>query len=121
MDQKNKQKLEESLKKEEAEIISELSSFAQEDSKGNWIVPFPNEGQSSEENAKKLEEFERLNVLKNNLTGRLENIQATQKKLENDAYGQCEKCLTEIDQKRLKVVPAARFCIGCAKQGIKEI
>ncbi len=31
----------------------------------------------------------------------------------NNKYGKCEMCNKQIDIKRLKVKPHARFCISC--------
>jgi len=113
-----KKKLLESLRKEETEILSELADFAKKNPhvEGGFSVPFPNEGTGVDENAREIEEFERLNILKNNLEKRLRDIRVTIKKLEENAYGQCEKCFSNIQPTRLKVMPAARFCIECAKQ-----
>src|SRR3989344_5717642 len=118
MQKNQQQKLLENLRKEEAEILSELLAFAKKDlnSEDDFVVPFPNEGTGVDENAREIEEFERLNILKNNLEKRLRDIKVTIKKLEENAYGQCEKCFSNIQPTRLKVMPAARFCIECAKK-----
>jgi DnaK suppressor protein len=34
-------------------------------------------------------------------------------KLSEDSYGICEECSGEIDEKRLRVLPFARFCRDC--------
>lgn len=34
-------------------------------------------------------------------------------KIENNQYGKCEMCKKQIDIKRLRVKPHARFCITC--------
>jgi len=36
-------------------------------------------------------------------------------KIEKGRYGNCEKCGKEIDEKRLKISPEARFCLNCKK------
>lgn len=123
MDKIQQKKLLEDLRKEEAEIILELSGFAKKDpnSEDDWLVPFPNEGTGVDENAREIEEFERLNILKNNLVIRLKDIRKTIKKIEEGTYGQCEKCSVKINPVRLKAMPAARFCIDCAsKQKVKS-
>ncbi len=122
MDKNEQKKLLENLHKEEAEILSELADFAKKNphAEGSFSVPFPNEGNSTDENAREIEEFERLNILKNSLEKRLRDIRATIKKIEEDKYGQCEKCSNKISPIRLKVIPVARFCIDCAKQKPRE-
>lgn len=122
MDKARQHQLLNDLRKEESEILSELSTFAKPDPhvEGGFTVPFPNEGTGVDENAREIEEFERLNVLKNNLVKRLQDIRATIKKIKEGLYGQCEKCLAAIQENRLKVMPAARFCMNCARQGVRE-
>ena len=44
---------------------------------------------------------------------RLEDIDRTLQKVEQNRFGICEKCGNEIDKKRLNAVPYARFCIKC--------
>jgi len=44
---------------------------------------------------------------------RLEDIDRALQKIEQSRFGICEKCGNEIDKKRLKAVPYARFCIKC--------
>jgi len=34
-------------------------------------------------------------------------------KLGQGVYGQCEKCSAKIPEKRLEIVPGARFCVNC--------
>ncbi|HEY4484176.1 MAG TPA: TraR/DksA C4-type zinc finger protein [Candidatus Paceibacterota bacterium] len=123
MTKDEQQKLLESLQKEEAEILTELATFAKKDpnTEEDFIVPFPNEGTGIDENAREIEEFERLNILKNNLVTRLRDVRATIKKINEGIYGQCETCSSTIISTRLKVMPIARFCIDCAnKQRIKS-
>lgn len=121
MDKIQQKKLLEDLDKEEAEILSELSDFAQKDpnNENDFTVPFPNEGTGVDENAREIEEFEKLNILKNNLVTRLKDIRETIKKIEEGTYGQCEKCSVKISSVRLKVVPAAKFCIDCARKSVR--
>lgn len=110
------------LEKEESEILSELADFAQKDPnvKGGFIVPFPNEGNTVDENAREIAEFERMKVLKDNLQKKLNDIRATIKKIKEGIYGKCETCSVSIGSTRLKAMPAARFCIDCAKIKSRE-
>jgi DnaK suppressor protein len=41
------------------------------------------------------------------------SISVALKKLENDEYGYCEKCATDISEKRLESNPIAPLCIDC--------
>ena len=117
MDKIEQEKLLKSLKEEEKTILAELNELARKNPKaeGDFNVPFIDEGNSLDENAREITEFERTKVIVDNLEKRSKDIRASIEKLEKGTYGQCEKCSIKIDTERLKVVPAARFCISCAK------
>jgi len=53
---------------------------------------------------KKLQEYE------------VEEIKHAKERIDNGSYGLCENCGKEIDNKRLEVLPQARFCIDCARK-----
>ncbi|MDO8495379.1 MAG: hypothetical protein Q7S32_02530 [bacterium] len=118
----DQKKLLTNFRKEETDILTELSSFAQKDSRvdGGFIVPYPNEGTGLDENAREIEEFERLNALKNNLAKRLRDVRATITRIEAGLYGQCVNCFSSIEHTRLRVAPVARLCISCAKLNPRE-
>lgn len=123
MNQIEQKKLLTGLKKEETEIIEELSAFAKKDPhiEGGFVVPFPQEGGvHNKEIAHEIEEFERLNALKNSLEKRLRDIRITIKKIEAGFYGRCDNCSDTIERTRLQVMPIAKFCIGCARQNPRE-
>lgn len=123
MDTLEKQKLLKSLKEEEQTIFSELNELARKNPKveGDFNVPFPDEGNSLDENAREITEFERTKAVTDNLEKRLKDIRATLKKLEEGNYGDCEKCSVKIGKERLKAFPVARLCIDCAKISTREI
>ena len=43
----------------------------------------------------------------------LYRINEALRKIEEGTYGECESCGTTIRKKRLRVMPYARYCIGC--------
>ncbi|CTQ74933.1 TraR/DksA family transcriptional regulator [Roseibium alexandrii] len=45
----------------------------------------------------------------------IQRIEAALKRLDEGEYGYCAQCGEDIAAKRLKVDPAAAFCIRCAK------
>lgn len=123
MDIVEQQKLLESLKEEEKTILTELNDLARKNPKveGDFNVPYPNEGDSMDENAREIMEFERTKAVTDNLEKKLHDIRETIKKLEEGNYGQCEKCSVKISEERLKVMSAARLCINCAKIETHEV
>lgn len=52
--------------------------------------------------------------LKNEAQFELEQIQRALVKLQNDEYGLCEKCHSDIGEARLEAVPFASTCQKCA-------
>ncbi len=44
----------------------------------------------------------------------LSRIEAALRRIDEDEYGYCQKCGEEIAPARLKVDPAAAFCVACA-------
>jgi len=122
MNNKLIKELKEKLEKEGTEIEKQLKSFAQKDKKlkGDWDTRFPqwdgDSGSSAlERAADQVEEYGNLLSLEYKLETRLKEINLALEKIQKGSYGKCEKCGKEIDQERLKVYPAARFCLNCEK------
>jgi RNA polymerase-binding transcription factor DksA len=67
-----------------------------------------------EEQAVELENSETMFALDDQLQQEAREIQAALGRLERGTYGECEKCGATVDPRRLEVLPATRFCIGCA-------
>jgi RNA polymerase-binding transcription factor DksA len=119
----DKAMLEEKLKKERAAIEKELKKFAEKDKKleGDWDTRFPkwdgDSGSSSlERAADQVEEYGNLLSLEYNLETRLKEINLALGKIKKGNYGKCENCGKEINKERLKIYPAARFCLKCEKK-----
>jgi RNA polymerase-binding transcription factor DksA len=49
-------------------------------------------------------------------SGRLKQVNAALRRIENGAYGTCEVCDQQIDERRLDAEPAATTCINHARQ-----
>jgi len=45
---------------------------------------------------------------------RLAEVEAAQRRIRNDEYGTCERCGSGIEIARLRALPWARLCLGCA-------
>lgn len=111
-------KVKEKLEKEKASIEESLKGFAKKDKKltGNWNTRFPEfNGGHLEEAADEIEEYETLLPIEFSLETRLRDINLALEKIKKRKYGKCEGCGKEIDKKRLKVYPEARFCLKCKK------
>jgi len=122
MNKKLVQKLKAKLEREKAKVEEQLKSFAKEDKKlkGDWDTIFPRwdgeaGGAGLEKAADEVEEYSTLLPIEYNLELKLKNIDLALEKIKKGKYGVCEKCGQEIDEKRLKIYPEARFCLKCKK------
>lgn len=104
------------LKKEREEILKELGKIAKKGN-GKWEAYFPKfDGETSLERvADEVEEYSSRLSLKFNLEKRLKEIDEALEKIKKGIYGICEKCKGKIEIERLKINPAAKFCLKCKK------
>lgn len=118
MNQKLINELKEKLEKERVQTEEVLKRIAKKDEKlpGDWDTRFPvfNGGESGggllEKEADEVEEYSTILPLEHTLELRLKNVNLALEKIKAGKYGICEKCEKEIDEKRLRIVPEARFC-----------
>lgn len=119
MNKKLIEELKEKLEKEKIQVEESLKKIAKKDEKlkGDWDARFPSfdGGESGsgllEREADEVEEYGTILSLEHSLELRLKNIELALEKIKTAKYGLCEKCGEEIDEKRLRVVPEARFCL----------
>ena len=113
-------KIKKDLLAEKANIEKILGEFTTENPtvKGDYKAHFHAVDQSdtSDEKAHSVTDSEQERAVEQNLELRLREINETIKKIDEDAYGVCEKCLAPIDVRRLKVIPVAKFCVDCAQK-----
>ena len=88
MDKQEQEKFLDSLKKEEKTILSELAGLTIKNPKAedHFDVPFPNEGDTLDENAREITEFERTKAVVDNLQNRLHDVRNTIQKLKEGTY-----------------------------------
>jgi len=110
-------KLKETLLKEEKNLEKVLSSFAKKDRKlaGDWDTKFPQFNGGLEESSDEVEEFTTLLPLEAKLELQLLDVKRALRKIEMNTYGVCEKCGKRISEKRLNILPEAKFCSRCAR------
>ncbi len=109
-------KFKETLVKEKETLEKELSEIGKPrpEAKGDFNVNFPQFGQSKDENAQEVAEFEKRKALEFNLEKKLAEINQTLEKIDGGGYGICENCSSEIEKPRLKAMPTASLCASCA-------
>jgi len=113
------EELKNKITEEKKLLEKELGKFAKKDTKlsGDWDTKFPhfNGGGSMEEEADEVEEYETLLQIEHKLETKIQDINLALDKIEKGKYGICENCGKEIDEKRLIIMPEARFCLECQK------
>lgn len=109
--------LKKSLLEEKKRIEKELSEIAIKipRKKDEFEVAFPEYGETKDENAQEVSDFEKLKIIENDLEQRLNQINETLKRIEEGKYGICDKCSSKIEEIRLRVMPTASLCVSCAK------
>ena len=105
--------IKENLLERKAKLKAQLNTFAEKDPKqeDNYNSDFPEFGDKEDENAAEVAVFESNLSLEDTLEQSLEMINRALQKIENGAYGLCEKCNEPIPTERLSANPAARFDI----------
>jgi len=116
MDKKTTEEFRIKLESEKESITKELKTFAEKDNlpKGDWETKYPNrENGNMEEEADEVQEYGNLLPVEYSLELKLRDVNLALKKIKRGDYGKCEKCGKEIEEKRLRAVPEARFCMNC--------
>lgn len=117
MDKDELQKLKETLLEEKARMEKELGEFATKDpeAKDDYDSIFPDLGDSPDENAQEVTEFDKRKSLEYSLETRLADINRKLKEIEEGTHGVCHNCEGKINPERLKAVPTTSLCINCAR------
>lgn len=124
MTKKLQKELKEKLEKEKTALEEQLKILAEKDPhlKDDWDTKFPKfngevGGAALEVGADEVEEYEVRLPIEHSLEIRFRNINLALEKIKTakGGYGKCEKCGKEIDKKRLKICPEAKFCMSCQK------
>ncbi len=69
----------------------------------------------SKERAKELEDSEVVDALGNEARVEISKINEALRRMDNDEYGICDECGSDINEGRLDAHPYARKCIDCAR------
>jgi len=123
MDKNLINQLKEKLEKDKENIEKQLEKFATKDEKlkDDWDTRFPRfnsreTGSAAlEQAADEVEEYSTLLSIEYSLELRLKNINLALEKIKMGKYGICEKCQKRIREERLKIYPAAQYCLNCEK------
>lgn len=81
---------------------------------------FPDYGDSEEDNAREIADFEATSSVENNLQRTLRDIVSSLKRIEKGDYGICKYCKKPIEEKRLMVRATSSACVACKKTIVQE-
>jgi RNA polymerase-binding transcription factor DksA len=111
------------LETEKIAIEQELQKIATKNEKipGDWKSKFPfgnsESGSASlERQADEVEEYTTRLPIEHNLELKLQDIDLALNKIKKETYGFCDNCDKTIPIERLKIYPAAKYCLDCQKK-----
>lgn len=109
------------LTEDKARIEGELAKFSkpgQKDPTGEPI--FPDYGDSEEDNAVEVADYEANLSIENDLQKSLRDVDSSLKRIVSGEYGFCKYCKKAIDEKRLMARPTSSACVECKKTIAQE-
>lgn len=106
---------------DKARFEKELVKFSKKGTTDGTEPTFPNYGDTEEDNAHEVADYEANLSIENDLDKSLRDIKSALKKLEVNEYGICKYCHKPIEQKRLLARPTSSACIECKKAIIQEV
>lgn len=111
--QKNSDKIEKSLLKQQKEVEAEIKSLEQDDPVNSLGM-----AESSEPGTDSwvADTHGRVMAMKENLKNLLGRIKAQLAALKSGKYGKCTSCGKPIETQRLAAMPTANLCITCSKK-----
>jgi RNA polymerase-binding transcription factor DksA len=104
------------LEEERAELRKRIGFSDSEDQNKNdeFHAKLPQYGDSEEDNASEVAQYQDDLSLEGNLQGRLAEVEKALDKMEEGNYGKCDHCGEEIPRERIAVNPAAAVCVKCS-------
>ena len=106
---------------DKARLEKELTKFTKKETAEGAESTFPNYGDTEEDNAHEVADYEANLSIGNDLEKSLRDVKSALKKIENNEYGICKYCHKPIEQKRLLARPTSSACIECKKAIIQEV
>ncbi|MCX6808811.1 MAG: TraR/DksA C4-type zinc finger protein [Candidatus Berkelbacteria bacterium] len=80
------------------------------------LKKYPDYGETSDDNAQELTEFENNQPLEDQLEQILKKVNLSLLAIENGTYGVCSKCQGMIETGRLEIIPYADLCVTCQQK-----
>lgn len=112
------------LEEEKTRLNAELSGFAHRNPKAkqtDYDTDFPEYGDDDDENANEIATYSNNLPLEKELEKELRDVESALKRIEDDTYGVCKYCKSEIDEMRLRARATSTSCIACKKTLTQEV
>ena len=110
-------KIKETLLRQQKKVQEEIKALDNEDPVLDNVLPASTEPGTDSWMA---DMHSRAVAVRTGLQDMLDGIATALKKINNGKYGKCEKCGKDIGADRLKIMPAARYCMNCTKKTTKS-
>lgn len=102
-------------------LTKELSKYGNRENEGpDKEALFPDYGNSEEDNALEVADYEANMSLETDLTKSLRDVESALKRIEKGEYGICKYCGKPIGEKRLVARPTSSADITCKKTIVQE-
>lgn len=117
------EKMKDVLLADKARLQKELSKYSESsettpEEKENL---FPDYGNSEEDNALEVADYEANLSIETDLQRSLRDVDGALKRIEKGEYGICKYCKKPIEEKRLQARPTSSACISCKKTIVQEV
>lgn len=106
------------LEADRERLKKELSKFTTEQTSGDAL--FPDYGDSEEDNALEVAEYQTNLSIENDLQRSLRDVESALARIDKGEYGTCKYCKKPIEEKRLVARPTSSACITCKKTIVQE-
>lgn len=109
---------------EQAKLETELQRAGKQDpraAEGEFRATFPNYGDSEEDNAREVADYEANMNIEQDLERASRDVKSALDRLAKGSYGICKYCQKPIAEKRLLARPTSSACVDCKKTITQEI
>lgn len=111
------EKMKSILEADKERLQKEVSRFAGD---GSGEALFPDYGESEEDNALEVADYQTNLSIENDLQRSLRDVESALSRIEKGEYGICKYCEKPIEEKRLMARPTSSACITCKKTIVQE-
>lgn len=102
-------------------LQKELAKYGTRENEGpDKEALFPDYGNSEEDNALEVADYEANLSIETDLQKSLRDVESSLKRIEKGEYGICKYCKKPIEEKRLMARPTSSACITCKKTIVQE-